>query len=140
MKKLKIALAAAVIGAAATAAFAAPAVRNPPPAPVDATVLAAPASKDPQILRGFKLYTEAGCWQCHGYQGSGSGNMPRLVPTLPMAAFTHQLRDPRRVMPIYTAKVMPDQDVAAIYAYLQSQPKPKSGADIPAMLQGQPGN
>ncbi len=139
MKALNIALAAAVIGAAATAAFAAPAVKNPPAAPVDSPVLAAPASKDPQIQRGFKLYTDTGCWQCHGYQGAGSGNMPRVSPPLPMAAFTHQLREPRRVMPIYTAKVMPDQDVAAIYAYLQSVPKGKTAAEIP-MLQGQPGN
>jgi len=138
MKALNIALAAALIGAAATAAFAAPAVRNPPAPPADAAALAAPATKDPQILRGYKLYVDNGCWQCHGYQGAGSGNMPRVSPPLPIAAFTHQLRDPRRVMPIYTAKVMPEQDVADVYAYLKSVPKGKTAAEIP-MLQGQPG-
>jgi len=40
-------------------------------------------------------------------------------------------------MPIYTAVVMPDADVADIYAYLLSIPKGKSAAEIP-MLKGIP--
>jgi hypothetical protein len=38
-------------------------------------------------------------------------------------------------MPIYTAVVMPDADVADIYAYLLTVPKGRSAAEIP-MLKG----
>ncbi len=40
-------------------------------------------------------------------------------------------------MPVYTAVVMPDADVADIYAYLLSIPKGKTAAEIP-MLKGIP--
>ena len=36
-------------------------------------------------------------------------------------------------MPVYTHVTTPDQDVADIYAYLQSIPKAKTVADIPAI-------
>jgi len=38
-------------------------------------------------------------------------------------------------MPVYTAVVMPDPDVADIYAYLQSVPKSRSAEEI-ALLKG----
>jgi mono/diheme cytochrome c family protein len=130
MKTMKFAL-AALVGVAATAAVAAPAA-NPPARPVDSTRLAAPASKDATVQRGFKLYVDTGCWQCHGYQGGGSGAGPQIAgPAFPKAAFVKQLRDPRARMPIYTAKVLPDADVEAIYAYIQTIPRAKPGADIP---------
>ncbi len=40
-------------------------------------------------------------------------------------------------MPVYTAVVMPDTDVAAIYAYLQSVPKGRTADEI-AVLKGLP--
>jgi hypothetical protein len=36
-------------------------------------------------------------------------------------------------MPVYTALVMPDADVADIYAYLLTIPKGKSAAEIPLL-------
>jgi hypothetical protein len=36
-------------------------------------------------------------------------------------------------MPVYTAVVMPDADVADIYAYLQGIPKGKTAAEIPIL-------
>ncbi len=87
-------------------------------------------------VRGHKLYFDTGCYQCHGFEGATSGPGPRLAPEPEdYAPFIGQLRVPRGRMPIYTAKVMPDQDVADIYAYLKSQPKAKSPADIPLLNQ-----
>ena len=87
-------------------------------------------------VRGHKLYFDTGCYQCHGFEGATSGPGPRLAPEPEdYAPFIGQLRVPRGRMPIYTAKVMPDQDVADIYAYLKSQPKAKSPADIPLINQ-----
>lgn len=97
-------------------------------------VLAASAADKP-AARGKQLYLSTGCYQCHGTRGEGGGNAgPRLAPgPLPLEGFTLQLRHPRQRMPVYTAVVMPDSDVAAIYAYLQSIPTGKTAAEIPIL-------
>ena len=92
----------------------------------------APAPKG-DAARGKKIYVADGCWQCHGYQGQG-GSGPKLAPQpLPYEAVFRQLRKPRGTMPVYTHVTTPDQDVADIYAYLQSVPKAKTVADIPEL-------
>ena len=96
---------------------------------------AAPQNTAPRgdVAHGKKIYVDYGCWQCHGYQGQG-GAGPKLAPTpLPYEAVFRQLRKPRGTMPVYTHVTTPDQDVADIYAYLQSIPKAKTVADIPAL-------
>lgn len=136
MKTMNLAFAAALIGAAATtAAIAAPAApKNPPAQPVNSAVLATPASKDPTVQRGYKLYVDTGCWQCHGYQGGGGAGPQIAAPIFPKVAFVKQLRDPRSRMPIYTDKVMPDADVEAIYAYLQTIQRGKPAAELPLVM------
>ncbi len=85
------------------------------------------------VTRGKQLYYETGCYQCHGTRGAG-GAGPRLAPgPIPIAAFKLQLRHPRIRMPVYTAVVMSDADVADIYAYLLTIPKGKSAAEIPLL-------
>jgi len=104
------------------------------------TTAAAPARGNPgDVARGKQLYMSTGCYQCHGTRGEGGGNAgPRLAPTpIPLEALKLQLRRPRGRMPLYTAVVMPDHDVADIYAYLLSVPKGKTAAEIP-ILQGLP--
>jgi mono/diheme cytochrome c family protein len=82
---------------------------------------------------GKQLYMDTGCYQCHGTRGAG-GAGPRLAPTpLPIEAYKIQLRHPRIRMPVYTAVVMSDADVADIYAYLLSIPKAKTAAEIPIL-------
>jgi hypothetical protein len=36
-------------------------------------------------------------------------------------------------MPPYTSKVVPDQDLADIYAFLQAQPQPPPAKNIPLL-------
>jgi len=93
------------------------------------------ADKPANVTRGKQLYMDTGCYQCHGTRGAGGGFAgPRLTPTpIPFEGFLQQLRHPRARMPIYTALVMPDADVAAIYAYLQSIPKGKTADRIPLL-------
>ena len=87
---------------------------------------------------GKSIYVSYGCWQCHGYQGQG-GAGPKLAPNpLPFEAISRQLRKPRGTMPVYTHVTTPDQDVADMYAYLQTIPKAKTVADIPALAGIQP--
>jgi mono/diheme cytochrome c family protein len=113
--KLALSLALAGLAAVAGAAFA----QDGPP--------------KGDAVHGKKIYVADGCWQCHGYQGQG-GAGPKLAPQpLPYDAIFRQLRKPRGTMPVYTHVTTPDQDVADIYAYLQTMPKAKAVADIPAL-------
>jgi mono/diheme cytochrome c family protein len=101
---------------------------------------AAPQNGAPRgdAVHGKKVYVADGCWQCHGYQGQG-GAGPKLAPNmLPYQAVFRQLRKPRGTMPVYTHVTTPDQDVADIYAYLQTIPKAKTVAEIPALADIQP--
>jgi mono/diheme cytochrome c family protein len=101
---------------------------------------AAPQNTAPKgdVAHGKKIYVADGCWQCHGYQGQG-GAGPKIAPTpLPYEAVFRQMRKPRGTMPVYSHVTTPDQDVADIYAYLQSIPKAKTVAEIPALADVQP--
>ena len=75
---------------------------------------------------GKKLFVADGCYQCHGYEAQGSSATgPRLGPRpIAFAAFSRYVRQPTGQMPPYTAKVVPDTDLANIYAYVQSRPEP----------------
>lgn len=85
------------------------------------------------VARGKQLYMTTGCDQCHGTRGQG-GAGPRLAPgPIPYEGVVMQLRKPRVRMPLYSAVVMPDSDVAAIYAYLQSVQKGKAVSEIPLL-------
>jgi mono/diheme cytochrome c family protein len=91
------------------------------------------ADKAGEVARGKQLYMTTGCDQCHGTHGQG-GAGPRLAPgPIPYEGVLMQLRKPRVRMPLYSAVVMPDSDVAAIFAYLQSVPKGKTAAEIPLL-------
>jgi mono/diheme cytochrome c family protein len=93
------------------------------------------ADRPANVARGKQLYMATGCYQCHGTSGEGGGNAgPRLAPgPMPYEGLLHQLRHPRARMPVYTDVVMPDADVADIFAYLQSVPKGKTASQIPML-------
>jgi ubiquinol-cytochrome c reductase cytochrome c subunit len=97
-----------------------------------ATTAAAPAGN---AENGKRLFLGAGCYQCHDREGQGgAGTGPRLAPNpIAFAAFIHQCRQPAAEMPPYTAKVISDTQLADIYAYLQSIPKPQAVSSIPLL-------
>lgn len=78
-------------------------------------------------VHGKALFAANGCGQCHGDQGQGQGNAgPQVAATsLPLTAFSQQLRSPRDRMPPYAEAAVSDGDVRDIYAYLQTLPKAK---------------
>lgn len=101
-----------------------------------ATPAAQPAQTAPagNADTGKKLWTSIGCWQCHGYEGQGGAAGPRLSGrNLPFAGFSAYVRRPTNQMPPYTEKVVPNADLAHIYAYLQSRPAPPPVASIPLL-------
>lgn len=77
-----------------------------------------------------------GCYECHGREGQGAaqGAGPRIgPPLLSQDALTKYVRQPSGQMPPYTSKVISDQELADIFAYLQSRPKPAAGKGIPLL-------
>jgi mono/diheme cytochrome c family protein len=84
---------------------------------------------------GKRLFMRNGCYQCHGTVGQGGLAGPRLAQTkLTSAGFISYVRSPRPGnMPPYRNKVMTDQELADIYAYIQSVPPPVPLSDIPIL-------
>jgi cytochrome c553 len=84
-------------------------------------------------VHGHELFTQLGCYFCHGTVGEGGerGAGPKLTPNpFPFEAFRMQLRKPRRDMPQYVEKWVSDQDVADLYAYLISLKPAPAAKDI----------
>ena len=83
---------------------------------------------------GKGLYLKYSCYACHGYDGHG-GAGARLVPMrMNQAGFSAYIRNPRQ-MPPYSEAVLPESDLADIYAYLQSMPKSPDPKSIPLLNQ-----
>ena len=86
---------------------------------------------------GEAMFIQHGCWQCHGTMGQGSiatSGGKRLAPNpLPWEAFSGSVRSTNRAMPPYSEKILSDGDLADIYAYLQSVPKPPDVNGIPLL-------
>ena len=97
--------------------------------------LQSPAAPAPSgsVEKGRQTFARVGCAQCHGLEAQGSPTTgPRLGPgALPFAAFSRLVRTPRLQMPPYTEKVLSNAELADIYAFVQSRPKPNT----PALLQ-----
>ena len=86
----------------------------------------APAPKgDPQ--NGAKVFVKYGCYECHGREGQGGAQGPRIAPNPPaVATLIRYVRAPRGEMPAYTEKLLKsDQDLVDIQAYLASRPAAK---------------
>jgi mono/diheme cytochrome c family protein len=84
---------------------------------------------------GKRIFARNGCYECHGREGQGS-NMtgPRIAPDpVPFDVLTRYVRKPTGEMPPYTAKVVSDQELADIYAFLQSRPHPPAAKDNPLL-------
>jgi mono/diheme cytochrome c family protein len=85
---------------------------------------------------GKRLFVRDGCYECHGYAGQGTIAGARLAPpVLNAAGITKYIRRPAGAMPAFTDKVVSDQDVADIYAYLKTIPAPKPVKEIPLLDQ-----
>jgi mono/diheme cytochrome c family protein len=102
---------------------------------VTAAILAQTPASTGDAKNGKKLFAADGCYQCHGYEAQGATPTgPRLGPKpIAFVQFSKYVRQPTGQMPPYTAKSIPDKDLADIYAFLQSLPAPPA-ADAIAIL------
>ena len=85
---------------------------------------------------GKKLFLRDGCWQCHGYAGQGGSAGARIGATsLTAQGLIRYVRKPAGAMPAFTDKVISDQELTDIYAYLRSMPPVKPAKDVPLLNQ-----
>jgi mono/diheme cytochrome c family protein len=85
---------------------------------------------------GKRVFMRVGCWQCHGTVGQGGVTGPKLAPDpLAFDVLSAFVRSTNRAMPAYREQVLSNDDLADIYAYLQSIPKGPSTVDIPLLNQ-----
>lgn len=93
-----------------------------------------PAAPPGDVEKGKTLFVRNGCYQCHNYEGQGGAAGARIAPTPPpFRGFVAYVRSPRGDMPPYTAKVMSEQDLADVYAFLRSRPRPPAVSSIPLL-------
>jgi ubiquinol-cytochrome c reductase cytochrome c subunit len=126
----------AILGASCAVLLSATALAQTP-APAPATTSQAATGT---IENGKRAYMEKTCFFCHGTVGQGAGNTgARLTPPARnLAGFIRYIRRPTGSMAAYTEKVISDQDLTDVYAYLRSIPPPKSTKDIPLLNQLKP--
>jgi mono/diheme cytochrome c family protein len=84
--------------------------------------------------KGKVAFVTHGCWQCHGFEGQGSimtSNGKVLSHTeLPFESFEAFVRGTNRAMPPYSETILSSADLADIYAYVKSVPKPPEVSSI----------
>ena len=84
--------------------------------------------------KGRRLFNDYGCWSCHGKEAQGGRAGPRIGPNPPVfAGFVAYVRKPANQMPPFTDKVVSDQDLADIHAFLRNLPQPKPVREIPLL-------
>jgi mono/diheme cytochrome c family protein len=102
-------------------------------------VLANAAAFAASAENGKIAFVKHGCWQCHGFLGQGSiatSNGKVLGPSaLTFEIFANFVRSSNRTMPPYREAILSNGDLADIYAYLQSVPKPPDVNSIPLLKQ-----
>jgi ubiquinol-cytochrome c reductase cytochrome c subunit len=90
---------------------------------------AAAALTQSSAERGRALFLRDGCYECHGTVGQGAVTAPRLAPNPPdAAAISAYIRHPAGQMPPYSPKVISDDQIADIHAYLASVKPPPGPA------------
>ena len=85
--------------------------------------------------KGKAAYVKNGCFQCHGFVGQG-GAAGKLAPNpMPYEAFANYTRTSNRAMPPYSEQILPDNELADIYAYVESIPPPPDYKTIDLLKQ-----
>jgi mono/diheme cytochrome c family protein len=101
--------------------------------PAVATAQSTPAGN---AETGKRLFMKQNCYYCHGTTGQGGRDGARLAQTaLNLQGLMRYVRKPTGGMPAFTEKILTDQELTDIYAYLKSLPAAKAPKDIPLLDQ-----
>jgi mono/diheme cytochrome c family protein len=89
--------------------------------------------KAQDVENGKRLFLRNGCWECHNYNGSGGRQGVRLAQIkLTAQGFVNYVRKPRQMTP-YSPKIMSDQELLDVYAYIKSFPEPPPLSSVPIL-------
>ena len=84
--------------------------------------------------KGKQAFLKHGCWQCHGERGQGGVTGFKLAPDpIPFETLSTFVRTTNRAMPPFREEILSNDDLADIYAYLQSIPKGQDAKSIPLL-------
>jgi len=93
-------------------------------------------SADGNAAAGGQLFQKYNCYYCHGTAGQGGRDGARIAAlSLNAQAFKRYVRQPAAAMPAFTDKVLSDEQLTNIYAYLKTLPAAKDPKDIPLLDQ-----
>jgi mono/diheme cytochrome c family protein len=105
-------------------------------------LIAAPVIAAPQTApsgnaeKGKQLFMKQNCYYCHGTAGQGGRDGARIAQTsLNLQGVIRYVRKPSGAMPAFTEKILSDEELTDIYAYLKSLPAAKQPKDIPLLDQ-----
>jgi mono/diheme cytochrome c family protein len=103
---------------------------------LSAASLAAQSPASGNAENGKRQFVKLGCYTCHGYQGQGGGAGAKLAPhPIAATALIAYVRHPAGTMPPFTKKVVSDEVLTDIQAYLANVPAPPAAKDIPLLNQ-----
>src|ERR1051326_8713377 len=86
--------------------------------------------------KGKQLFMKQNCYYCHGTSGQGGRDGARIAQTsLNLQGVIRYVRKPAGAMPAFTEKILSDQELTDIYAYLKSLPAAKATKDVPLLEQ-----
>lgn len=84
--------------------------------------------------KGKAAFVQNGCWQCHGFVGQGGIAGVKLAPDpKPVEYIQAFVRNSVGPMPKYSEKILSNQDLIDIHAYLKSIPKGPDYKSIPLL-------
>ena len=99
-------------------------------------LVAAQTAPAGNATKGQQIFLTQNCYYCHGTVGQGGRDGARIAATsLTADGLIRYVRKPAGAMPAFTEKVISDQDLRDIYAYLKAQPAAKAPKDIPLLEQ-----
>ncbi|WP_158271660.1 cytochrome c [Limnohabitans sp. 2KL-1] len=83
---------------------------------------------------GKQAYFKNGCWGCHGFVGQGGIAGPKLAPEpKPIEYIQAFVRHTKGPMPPYSEKILSNQELVDIHAYLKSIQKGPDYKSIPLL-------
>jgi mono/diheme cytochrome c family protein len=86
------------------------------------------------VDNGKRLFEKQNCYYCHGTAGQGGRDGARIAATAMTARqLIRYVRQPAGSMPAFTEKLLSDQELTDIHAYLKSMPEAKAPKDIPLL-------
>ena len=83
---------------------------------------------------GQNLFFSLGCNVCHGDQGEGLVGPTIAMTIVPLDRVVEQYREPLEAMTEFPPDQVSDEEIADIYAWLQTVPRPPEADIIPSKL------